>query len=63
MSSVHFKIPDVRTVLRHAAPRVIEGTVIPLALFLVFLHYVGVWGAMIAGLAWIYTAIALRLVL
>ena len=61
MSAVHMEIPDLRTVLRHAVPRVVEGTVIPLALFLAGLHVLGVWGAMTAGLAWVYCAIAVRL--
>jgi hypothetical protein len=63
MSSVHLEIPDLRTVVRHAAPRFIEGTVIPLALFLVGLRVIGVWGAMTAGLAWVYTAILVRVLM
>lgn len=62
MTSVHMEIPDLRTVLRHAAPRFIEGTVIPLVLFIVGLRVFGVWGAMAAGVAWVYSAIAVRLV-
>jgi intracellular septation protein A len=62
MTSVHMEIPDMRTVLRHAAPRFIEGTVVPLVLFLVGLRVVGVWGAMAAGLVWVYAAIGVRLV-
>jgi hypothetical protein len=60
MTSEHMEIPDLRTVLRHAGPRFIEGTLIPLVLFLVFLRVLGVWGAMVAGLAWVYTLILLR---
>jgi Protein of unknown function (DUF3159) len=60
MTSEHMEIPDLRTVLRHAAPRFIEGTLIPLVLFLVFLRFVGVGGAMIAGLAWVYSLIIVR---
>jgi hypothetical protein len=63
MSSIHMEIPDLRTVVRHATPRFIEGTLIPLVLFLTFLRLVGVWGAMTAGLAWVYAAIALRVVM
>jgi hypothetical protein len=63
MHAVHFEIPTLRTLARHAVPRVIEGTVVPLALFLVTLRLVGVWGAMAAGLAWGYGLIALRVVL
>ena len=52
------EIPDLRTVLRHAVPRFVEGTLVPLVLFLVGLRVLGVWGAMIAGLVWVYSAIA-----
>lgn len=58
---MHFEIPDLRTLLRHALPRFLEGTLVPLVLFLVFLHVLGVWGAMTAGLGWVYAAIAYRL--
>ena len=57
MTSMHMEIPDLRTVLRHAAPRFIEGTLMPLVLFLVGLKVLGVWGAMAAGLVWVYAAI------
>jgi intracellular septation protein A len=46
---------------RHALPRVIESTIIPVGLFYVFLRVAGVWGAVIAGLGWSYAAIARRL--
>jgi hypothetical protein len=63
MHAVHFEIPTLRTLARHAVPRVIEGTVVPLALFLITLRLIGVWGAMAAGLVWGYGLIALRLAL
>jgi hypothetical protein len=63
MTSVHMEIPDLRTVLRHALPRFFEGTVMPLVLFLVGLRVLGIGGAMAAGLAWVYAAIGLRLVM
>jgi hypothetical protein len=63
MTSVHMDIPDLRTVARHAVPRVVEGTIVPLALFLLGLRVIGLWGAMAAGLVWIYLAIAARVVL
>jgi intracellular septation protein A len=40
-----------------------EGTVIPLALFVVTLRVLGVWGAMAVGLVWGYGLIGLRLAL
>jgi hypothetical protein len=57
------EIPDLRTVARHAVPRFVEGTLIPLALFLITLRILGVWGAMTAGLVWVYAAIIVRLLM
>jgi hypothetical protein len=59
----HFEMPRLRTLARHAAPHVIEGTVVPLALFLLTLHFLGVWGAVLIGLGWTYAAVARRLVM
>jgi hypothetical protein len=56
-----FEIPRLRTLVRHALPHVLEGTVIPLALFLASLRFLGIWGAMIAGLGWVYAAIGRRM--
>jgi uncharacterized protein DUF3159 len=63
MHHVHFEIPSLRALARHAVPRVLEGTVIPLALFLVTLRVLGVWGAMAVGLVWGYGLIGIRLLL
>jgi intracellular septation protein A len=41
---------------------VIEGTIVPLVLFVVVLRLVGVWGALTVGLIWTYGAIGTRLV-
>jgi hypothetical protein len=54
------EIPDLRTLARHALPRFVEGTLMPLALFVAGLHVFGVWGAMTAGLVWVYSAILVR---
>src|SRR2546429_9406018 len=58
----HFEIPRLRTLARHAIPHVIEGTVVPLVLFLLTLHFVGVWGAVLIGMGWTYIAVGRRLV-
>src|SRR5262245_33718033 len=63
MSSVHLEIPGLQTLARHAVPRFVEGTLIPLALFVGCLRFLGVWGAMTAGLLWVYSAIGVRLTL
>ncbi len=60
MTSEQMEIPDLRTVLRHAAPRFVESTLVPIVLFLVFLRLLGVWGAMTAGLVWVYSLIIVR---
>jgi intracellular septation protein A len=62
VESVPFQVPRVRHLVRHAFPRVLEGTIIPVALFVLALHFTGVTGAIAAGLAWTYSAIAIRVV-
>ena len=57
-----FQVPRVRHLVRHAFPRVLEGTIIPVGLFVLALHFTGVTGAIAAGLAWTYSAIAVRIV-
>jgi len=47
---------------RHALPHLIEATFIPLILFYAFLWTAVVWGALIAALAWSWTAIIRRAV-
>jgi len=61
MPNVHFEIPRLSVLARHALPNVIEGTLIPVGLFLLMLQLLGVWGAMLVGLGWSYTAVARRL--
>jgi hypothetical protein len=63
MATVEVEIPNFRVLGRHAVPRIVEGTVIPLALFVVGLRLLGIWGAMIAGLVWMYAAIFVRIAL
>ena len=45
------------TLARHALPKLLETTVIPVALFAGVLHFFGLWGAIIAGLTWSYAAL------
>jgi hypothetical protein len=56
------EIPRLRTMARHALPHVIEATLIPLLLFYTFLWTAGVWGALVAALAWSWLAIGRRVV-
>lgn len=61
MDPLRIEIPSLRALARHALPNIVEGTVLPLAVFLVALKIAGVWGAMAAGLAFSYGLIARRL--
>jgi hypothetical protein len=54
-------MPRLRTLGRHAIPHIVEGSIIPLALFYSALAVVGIWGALVAALAWSYAAITRRL--
>jgi hypothetical protein len=60
---LHFDIPDLRTIARHALPRLVEGTLVPVVLLLLTLRLFGPHGAMFAGLVWVYSAIGVRLFL
>jgi intracellular septation protein A len=62
VESVPFQVPRVRHLVRHAFPRVLEGTIIPVVLFVLALHFTGVTGAIAAGLAWTYSAIGIRVI-
>ena len=54
-------IPSPRAVARHALPNVIEGKLIPLLLFIVFLEVVGTAWALVVALVWSLGAITCRL--
>jgi hypothetical protein len=58
----HFEIPRLRALARRILPVVIEGTAIPVGLFLLMLGLVGIWGAIAVGLGWSYSAIGRRLI-
>lgn len=57
-----FSIPRPQTMARRAFPRLLESTLIPLAVFYLFFWTVGVWGALIAALVWSYAALTRRLI-
>ena len=50
MEFVPFQVPHARHLVRHAFPRILEGTIIPVGLFIIALHFTGVTGAVAAGL-------------
>lgn len=53
-------IPNVRSVVRHALPNVIEGKLVPLVLFIAFLELIGTAWALVVALVWSLGAIAVR---
>ena len=60
--STSFEMPRLRTLARHALPKLLETTVVPLALFAGVLRVFGLWGAIIAALGWSYAAILRRVI-
>jgi hypothetical protein len=56
------EIPRLSTLARHAGSHVVEATVIPVGLFYAGLWLVGLWGALLIGLGWSYSAIGRRLI-
>ena len=54
--------PQLRTLARQGLPSILEGSLIPLAVFYLALWTIGMWGALIAALAWSYGAVLRRVV-
>ena len=53
-------IPNVRAVVRHALPNIIEGKLVPLLLFIGFLELIGTMWALMVALLWSLATIAYR---
>ena len=62
MPTETFETPQLRSMARQGLPAIIEGTLLPLAIFYAALWAIGMWGALIAALTWSYLAIARRIV-
>ncbi|GII80474.1 hypothetical protein Sru01_54560 [Sphaerisporangium rufum] len=58
-----FTFPRITALLRQAVPRLLEGVVAPLAVFYAALALLGLDGALIAAVAWVYAGVLWRLVL
>jgi intracellular septation protein A len=56
------QVVTVRSVARHAAPALLEGTLIPLLLFTSLVHSLGLHPALWGSLLWSYSALARRAV-
>lgn len=53
-------IPNLRKVVRHALPNVIEGKIVPLVLFIGFLELVGTLWALLIALTWSVATVTYR---
>ena len=62
MPTATFQTPSLRLLARNAVAPVMEGVLIPLALFYTFMWIVGIWGAIAIALAWSWGAVVYRMV-
>ncbi|KAA0236432.1 MAG: hypothetical protein JJLCMIEE_00215 [Acidimicrobiales bacterium] len=62
MQTPSFEIPRIRALARHALPSIAEGVIVPVALFILTLWLLGVWGAIAVGTVWSYGSIVRRLI-
>ncbi|WP_219462489.1 VC0807 family protein [Nonomuraea rhizosphaerae] len=56
-----FELPRFGRLVRHAVPRVIEGMILPVAVFYVGMIVSGVTGGIVLAVAWVYAGVAWRL--
>lgn len=55
-----FELPRLSAMLRHALPRFVEGVIAPVAVFYAALLALGLNGALVAAVGWVYGGIAWR---
>ena len=53
-------IPNIRAVVRHALPNVVEGNIVPLVLYIGFLELVGTLSALLIALTWSLATVGYR---
>ncbi|NUW44640.1 VC0807 family protein [Nonomuraea rhodomycinica] len=56
-----FELPKLAVLLRHAAPRVFEGMILPVAVFYAGLVASGFVGGVVVSVAWVYGGVLYRL--
>jgi hypothetical protein len=54
------ELPHPRAIARHAIPHIIEGTLLPLAVFYLTMWAAGFWGAVLAATVWSYGTVLRR---
>lgn len=57
-----FELPRLRALLIHALPRFVEGCIAPVVVFYTALVLLGLTGALVAAVAWVYGGIVYRYV-
>jgi hypothetical protein len=62
MNTPLVKLPRITALLRQAVPRLLEGVVAPLAVFYAALAVLGLDGALIAAVSWVYAGVGWRLI-
>jgi len=61
MPTATFQPPSLRLLARNAIAPVMEGVVVPLALFYLFMWIIGIWGAIAVALIWSWGAVIYRM--
>lgn len=61
MPTATFQPPSLRALARNAVTPVMEGVLVPLALFYLFMWVVGIWGAISVALIWSWGAVIYRM--
>jgi hypothetical protein len=62
MSPTSFTLPRITALLRQAVPKLLEGVVAPLAVFYTALAVLGLDGALVAAVTWVYAGVLWRVV-
>ncbi|GAA3098620.1 VC0807 family protein [Streptosporangium carneum] len=62
MSHAPVALPRLTALIRQAVPKLLEGVVAPLAVFYAALAVLGLNGALIAAVSWVYAGVGWRLV-
>ncbi|MER5323429.1 VC0807 family protein [Streptosporangium roseum] len=62
MSHAPVVLPRLTALARQAVPKILEGVVAPLAVFYAALAVLGLTGALIAAVSWVYAGVGWRLV-
>ena len=58
--TLQLDLPKPGAIVRRSLPSLLEATIVPVGIFYLALHYAGMVGAVVLGLAWCYGAIARR---